>query len=96
MVKDKRYLDFLERIIVCINHADYESVKELSNLELEKLKGNKQKGKKIIDFVRKTKIKKEELPKEELLELIESYSEYILKNTNNNIKSIDDYFYEFI
>lgn len=38
MVDDKEYLDFLEKIISCINHSDYEAVKELSNLKLEKLK----------------------------------------------------------
>ena len=38
MVEDKEYLDFLEKIIACINHSDYEAVKELSNLKLEKLR----------------------------------------------------------
>ncbi len=95
MVEDKEYLDFLEKIIACINHADYESVKELSNLELENLKRKERKSKKILNIISKDTVKKEELPKEELLELIESYSEYIVRNTNN-IKSIDEYFYEFI
>lgn len=95
MVKDRRCLEFLEKIIACINHADYESVKELSNLELENLKRKERKSKKILNIINKDTIKKEELPKEELLELIESYSEYIVRNTNN-IKSIDEYFYEFI
>lgn len=95
MVEDKEYLDFLEKIIACINHSDYEAVKELSNLELENLKRKERKSKKILNIISKDTVKKEELPKEELLELIESYSEYIVRNTNN-IKSIDEYFYEFI
>lgn len=45
MVEDKEYLDFLEKIIACINHSDYEAVKELSNLKLEKFKNKKMKGK---------------------------------------------------
>lgn len=96
MVRDRKYLDFLEKIIACINHADYESVKELSNLELENLKIKERKNKKILNITSKEIVKKEDLPKEELLKLIERYSEYIVKNTNNNIKSIDEYFYESI
>lgn len=43
MVEDKEYLDFLEKIISCINHSDYEAVKELSNLKLEKFKKKRKK-----------------------------------------------------
>ena len=38
MVKDEEYIEFLELIVSCISHGDYYSVKELSNLELEKMK----------------------------------------------------------
>ena len=37
MVKDEEYIDFLKMIIACVSHGDYYSVKELSNLELEKM-----------------------------------------------------------
>lgn len=37
MVKDEEYVNFLKSIISCISHGDYYSVKELSNLELEKM-----------------------------------------------------------
>ncbi len=37
MVKDEDYISFLKSIISCINHGDYYSVKEMSNLELEKM-----------------------------------------------------------
>ena len=37
MVRDEEYISFLKSIISCINHGDYYSVKELSNLELEKM-----------------------------------------------------------
>lgn len=38
MVKDEEYISFLKAIISCISHGDYYSAKELSNLELEKMK----------------------------------------------------------
>jgi hypothetical protein len=37
MIKDEEYVRFLKGIISCISHGDYYSVKELSNLELEKM-----------------------------------------------------------
>lgn len=37
MVNDEKYISFLKQIISCISHGDYYSVKELSQLELEKM-----------------------------------------------------------
>lgn len=37
MVNDEKYITFLKHIISCISHGDYYSVKELSQLELEKM-----------------------------------------------------------
>ncbi len=37
MVSDEKYITFLKRVISCISHGDYYSVKELSQLELEKM-----------------------------------------------------------
>jgi len=37
MVDNEKYITFLKRIISCISHGDYYSVKELSQLELEKI-----------------------------------------------------------
>ena len=37
MIKDENYIAFLKRIIACVSHGDYYSVKELSQLELEKM-----------------------------------------------------------
>lgn len=37
MVKDEEYVDFLKMIVACVSHGDYYAVKELSNLELEKM-----------------------------------------------------------
>ena len=38
MIDDQKYVTFLKQIISCISHGDYYSVKELSNLELERMK----------------------------------------------------------
>ncbi len=37
MVSDEKYVNFLKQIIACISHGDYYSVKELSQLELDKM-----------------------------------------------------------
>lgn len=37
MVSEEKFITFLKRIISCISHGDYYSVKELSQLELEKI-----------------------------------------------------------
>lgn len=46
MITDEEYIGFLKAIISCVSHGDYYSVKELSNLELEKMnKKTKKKNK---------------------------------------------------
>lgn len=37
MENNEKYVNFLKQIISCISHGDYYSVKELSQLELEKI-----------------------------------------------------------
>lgn len=37
MIKDEDYIVFLKSIIACISNGDYYAVKELSNLELERM-----------------------------------------------------------
>lgn len=46
MVNDETYITFLKRIIACISHGDYYSVKELSQLELEKMEKQRREYKK--------------------------------------------------
>ena len=38
MIENEKYITFLKQIIYCISHVDYYSVKELSQLELDKMK----------------------------------------------------------
>ena len=37
MISDEKYVVFLKQIIACISQGDYYSVKELSQLELDKM-----------------------------------------------------------
>lgn len=46
MINDEKYITFLKRIIACISRGDYYSVKELSQLELEKMEQQMKKDKK--------------------------------------------------
>lgn len=46
MIEDERYITFLKRVIACISYGDYYSVKELSQLELEKMEGQSEERKK--------------------------------------------------
>lgn len=46
MIDDEKYISFLKQIISCVNQGDYYSVKELSQLELEKMQKEIQKQKK--------------------------------------------------
>ncbi len=45
MINDEKYINFLKQIISCISHGDYYSVKELSELELEKIENEIKKRK---------------------------------------------------
>ena len=41
MIKNEEYIDYLKKVIACINNGDYYSVKELSVLKLENFKDKK-------------------------------------------------------
>lgn len=47
MIEEEEYKTFLKKIIACISYGDYYAVKELSQLELDRLeKGKTEKKKK--------------------------------------------------
>lgn len=48
MIKDEEYICFLKRVIVCVSNGDYYSVKELSQLELEKMEKKQKTNKRRI------------------------------------------------
>ena len=43
MIKNEKYIKILKNMVACVSHGDYGSVKELSSLELEKMKKEKKK-----------------------------------------------------
>ena len=48
MIKNEKYIRILKSMISCVNQGDYYSIKELSNLELQKMKKNEEQNKKEI------------------------------------------------
>lgn len=97
MVKNEEYFSFLKSIISCISHGDYYSVKELSNLKLEKMKKQEkeiQKDLKKIKKKEKIKFSKniplEEWNSKDLTTLVKYYSEYIIRKIEktNNIQEL--------
>ena len=48
MIKNEKYIQILKNMIACVSHGDYDSVKELSNLELKKMKQREEEAKKQI------------------------------------------------
>ena len=92
MIKNEKYIRILKSMISCINQGDYYSIKELSNLELQKMKEDEEKKKKDKKkFRNNKKIRKnkekplENWTNEELKTLIENYSQFIL----NKIEDTD-------
>ena len=48
MIKDEEYICFLLCVIACVSNGDYYSVKELSQLELEKMEKKQKTNKRRI------------------------------------------------
>ena len=81
MVNDEEYVRFLKLIISCINHGDYFSVKELSNLELEKMRKKTNKDSEKVYLI-------DELDRCFHPELTYKFIERFLKLTNSNSQLI--------
>ena len=97
MVKNEKYIEILKSMVACVSHGDYGSVKELSNLELKKMKQREEEAKKQIKQIKMNKklknnkkIQLENWKKEELMELIESYSKFMLQQIEktNDLKQL--------
>ena len=56
MIEDEEYIMFLKSIIACVDHGDYYSIKELSNLELERV--NKKIDPKFCELLYKKRIER--------------------------------------
>lgn len=87
MIKNEKYLQVLKSITVCISNGDYYSAKELSNLELDRMRETD----KVID----KDIKKSEKIGKSKKDILKKYSEYnmeegILKYSNYITKKIEN------
>ena len=79
MIKNEEYKKILKMMEACISHGDYFSVKELSNLELEVMNLKEKDTKKEVKKYTKKLNAKEKIDKENLMELANLYSTYILE-----------------
>lgn len=80
MIKNDEYIDFLNKIIVCVNKGDYYSIKELANIKLEELKlYEKQQEKDVTKFIKKNKCINDfnNLEKNKFLYLMNKYLDYV-------------------
>ncbi len=93
MIKNEEYIDYLNKVIACVNNGDYYSIKELSILNLNKLKDDTIYMKKELRKYIETNISKRELKnleKHECLSIVNLYIDYLFNELNKNkeLKSI--------
>ncbi len=93
MIKNEEYIDYLNKVIACVNNGDYYSIKELSILNLNKLKNDTICMKKELRKYIETNISKRELKnleKHEFLSIVNLYIDYLFNELNKNkeLKSI--------
>ena len=108
MVNNERYIKLLKSMISCVSHGDYSAIKELSNLELERMNETEKNLSKEIKKVKRYKKlgKYKDKPLEEwenshLTSLLEDYSRYMLYKieTTKDLKKLQNEaisIYEFI
>lgn len=91
MIKNEKYVNTLKAIINCVSYGDYCAAKELSTLELRRMKDKEKQTKKQIKKIKDIrKIRKNKnIPlnnwsNSDLIELIENYSKFILKKVEES------------
>ena len=99
MIKNEDYINYLKKIISCVDNGDYYSIKELSILHLDKVKEEtllmeKELHKYIENNICKKELKN--LKKQELLYIVNLYTEYIFNEIKEdkelkNIASIEEF-----
>lgn len=102
MIKNEEYIDYLKKVISCVNNGDYYSIKELSVLKLDTLNEETSLMKKKLHKYVKTNVYRKELKnleKKELLHIVNLYMEYLFneikeKKEVKEIASIEDFIQE--
>ena len=99
MIRNEEYIDYLKKVISCVNNGDYYSIKELSILKLDTLKEETEVMKKNLSkYVGSNICKKESktIEKKEVTYIVNLYIEYILNEIRKNkevgeIASIEEF-----
>lgn len=99
MIRNEEYIDYLKKVISCVNNGDYYSIKELSILKLDTLKEETEVMKKNLSkYVGSNICKKESktIEKKEVIYIVNLYIEYILNEIRKNkevgeIASIEEF-----
>lgn len=102
MIKNEEYMDYLSKVISCVSHGDYYSVKELSVLKLDNLKKEtKMMEQEMSKFIKANKCKKEwkNLKEQEIIYFVNTYIEYLYNEIRkskkiNEIASIEEFIRE--
>ena len=102
MIKNEEYIDYLKKVISCVNNGDYYSVKELSVLKLDILKEETVVLKENLHKYMGTNICKKELKslkEQELLYIVNLYTEYLFHEIKESkevkkIASIEEFIQE--
>ena len=102
MIKNEEYIDYLKKVISCVNHGDYYSIKELSILKLDILNEETSLMKKELHkYVGSNICKKElkSLEKQEFLYMVNLYIEYLFNEIKESkevekIASIEEFIQE--
>ena len=99
MIRNEEYIDYLKKVISCVNNGDYYSIKELSVLKLDALNKETVTMKKQLHKFVQNKIYKKELNHlegQESLSIVNLYIEYLLNEIEDNkeikkIASIEEF-----
>lgn len=102
MIKNEEYIEYLKKVISCVNNGDYYSVKELSVLELNTLKKETVLMKENLHkYIESNLCKKElkNLEKQEFLYIVNLYVEYLFNEIKESkevkkIASIEEFIQE--
>ncbi len=102
MIKNEEYIDYLKKVISCVNNGDYYSIKELSVLKLDVLNEETMSMKKNLHkYIEKNVCKKElkDLEKQQFLNIVNLYIEYLLNEIKESkeikkIASIEEFIQE--
>lgn len=80
MIKNEEYVDYLKKVISCVNNGDYYTIKELSILKLDILnEETKEMKKNLRKYAKKNICKKESgnMEEQEVLYIMNLYIDYL-------------------